>query len=146
MSQPQIIDLLHRASQLVENAYVTAAPDDGLTPRQLMALRFIASHPGCSQTDVVDNTGIDRSTLADILRRVLKRGLIERKRTKEDMRAYTINLSVPGERVLAAAEKTAKMTERGVMSKIAAPKQAALTAALTDLIAALEDAEAKKAA
>ena len=37
-----------------------------------------------SQTDIVRITGIDRSTLADIVRRLVQRGYLQRKRTRTD--------------------------------------------------------------
>ena len=43
----------------------------GLTPRQFAVLMTIAEEEGLTQTDLVDRTGIDRSTLADIVARLL---------------------------------------------------------------------------
>lgn len=143
----QLIDLLHRASQLTESAYIAASPDgNGMTPRQLLAVRYIADHPGCSQTDIVDTTGIDRSTLADMARRLLRSGYIERKRSKEDARAYQVKLTVHGQKALAASEKAASATEASVLAKLPQTKQRALVAALHDLIDALETPAVKAAA
>jgi DNA-binding MarR family transcriptional regulator len=56
----------------------------------------IAEEEGLTQTDLVERTGIDRSTLADIVARLLARGLIHRRRAKEDARAYAIKLTAQG--------------------------------------------------
>ena len=61
--------------------------DGDLTPRQLAVLVTVAQNEGLSQTGLVDRTGIDRSTLADIVRRMQRKGLLQRRRTKEDARA-----------------------------------------------------------
>src|SRR5215510_8853476 len=87
------IHLLHRASQAVEDAFASEVDIEGLTPRQLAVLTTIAQHEGLSQTGIVDRTGIDRSTLADIVRRLQKKGLLQRRRTKEDARAYAVKLT-----------------------------------------------------
>ncbi|MEQ1711924.1 MAG: MarR family transcriptional regulator, partial [Hyphomicrobium sp.] len=50
-----------------------------LTPRQYAVLITVAQNEGLSQTNLVDKTGIDRSTLADIVRRMLKKGLLQRR-------------------------------------------------------------------
>lgn len=143
----QLIDLLHRASQLTEEAYVASAPDGtGLTPRQLLALRFVSDHPLCSQTDIVENTGIDRSTLADIARRLMKGGMIERERSKDDARAYQLKISTSGKRALSASEKAASAVEAAILSKLPVTKQRALVAALHDLIDTLEKPVAVKEA
>jgi DNA-binding MarR family transcriptional regulator len=47
--------------------------DGDLTPRQLAVLVTVANNEGLSQTGLVDRTGIDRSTLADIVRRLQPR-------------------------------------------------------------------------
>ena len=60
----------------------------------------------------MDRTGIDRSTLADIVARLLARGLIQRKRAKEDGRAYAIKLTPQGARSLREAQPGADAGQR----------------------------------
>ena len=74
-----------------------------LTPRQFAVLVTVSQNEGLSQTHLVERTGIDRSTLADIVRRMLKKGLLQRRRTKEDARAYAVKLTEEGWRVLRSA-------------------------------------------
>ena len=62
---------------------------------------IVAEEEGLTQTDLVERTGIDRSTLADIVARLLGRGLIQRRRAKEDARAYAIKLTAQGAKGLA---------------------------------------------
>ena len=92
--------LLHKAGQFATEVFAEKVGHDGLTPRQFAVLSVVERHQGLSQTDLVDVTGIDRSTLADIVRRMLKKGLLSRRRTKEDQRAYAIRLSPEGQGVL----------------------------------------------
>ena len=54
----------------------------GLTPRQLAVLITVSQTEGQSQTGLVERTGIDRSTMADIVRRMQRKGLLKRRRTK----------------------------------------------------------------
>ncbi len=79
----------------------------GVTATQAQVLCALLNSEGGSQTILVSKTGIDRSTLADVVRRLLKRGLIARKRTKEDQRAYAVRLTPEGR---ALAEKVCKTT------------------------------------
>jgi hypothetical protein len=83
--------LLHRAGQCAADIFSSEARTSGLTPRQFAVLMVVADEEGLTQTDLVERTGIDRSTLADIVARLLGRGLIQRRRAKEDARAYAIN-------------------------------------------------------
>lgn len=96
---------LHRAEQIVADLWRQAAYSAGLgamTLRQAAVIEFIsgfsdaASPP--SQTDIVDRSDVDRSTLADVIRRLEKSGHIERRRTKHDARAYAIKLTALGQR------------------------------------------------
>ena len=66
--------LIHRAGQRATDIFQAEARDSGLTPRQFAVLMTIAEEEGLTQTDLVDRTGIDRSTLADIVARLLARG------------------------------------------------------------------------
>jgi len=79
--------LLHRAGQCAADIFALEARASGLTPRQFAVLMVVAEEEGLTQTDLVERTGIDRSTLADIVGRLLSHGLIQRRRAKEDARA-----------------------------------------------------------
>ena len=89
-----------------------------LTPRQYAVLVTVSLHEGLSQTHLVDKTGIDRSTLADIVRRMLKKGLLQRRRTKEDARAYAVKLSDEGWRTLKAADPVARRVDDKILSML----------------------------
>jgi hypothetical protein len=89
------IHLLHRAHQAVGQIFTIGMQTNGLTARQLAVLVAVVENEGLSQTDLVERTGIDRSTVADIVKRLKGKGLLQRKRTKEDARAYAVKLS-PG--------------------------------------------------
>ena len=93
--------LLHRAGQCAADIFASEARASGLTPRQFAVLMIVADEEGLTQTDLVERTGIDRSTLADIVARLLGRGLIQRRRAKEDARAYAIKLTPQGAKALA---------------------------------------------
>jgi DNA-binding MarR family transcriptional regulator len=78
---------------------------------------------GLSQTELVEKTGIDRSTLADIVRRMLKKGYLQRRRTKEDARAYAVKLTDEGWNALKAADPLVKRVDDKILSTLASPQQ-----------------------
>ncbi|MBI4725422.1 MAG: winged helix DNA-binding protein, partial [Rhodomicrobium sp.] len=63
-------------------------------------------------------TGIDRSTLADVVQRLLRRGVIERERTSEDGRTYAVSLSAEGRELLEAIKPHARRADRAVLARI----------------------------
>ena len=83
-----VLHLLHRAGQAADEIFAKEMGRSDLTPRQYAVLVVLAAHENSSQTDIVNATGIDRSTLADIVKRLVDRGLLARRRSKLDARAY----------------------------------------------------------
>ena len=64
-----------------------------LTKQQFTLLCALEQNDGASQTTLVEITGIDRSTLAEMVRRMLEKGLLSRERTEEDQRANAVAIS-----------------------------------------------------
>lgn len=115
--------LIHRAGQCATDIFQVEARASGLTPRQFAVLTTIAEDEGLTQTDLVERTGIDRSTLADIVARLLTRGLIQRRRAKEDGRAYAIKLTSQGWRGLREAEPGAAAADSRLLAALPASKR-----------------------
>jgi DNA-binding MarR family transcriptional regulator len=111
-----IIHLLHRASQRASEIFAQETRDFDLTARQYAVITTVAQHEGLSQTDLVRLTGIDRSTLADVVQRLLKRGVIQRERTTEDGRTYAVRLSAEGRELLEAIKPYARRADRLVLA------------------------------
>ena len=112
------IHLLHRAGQCAGDIFHAEMKDGDLTPRQLAVLMTVAQNEGLSQTGLVDRTGIDRSTLADIVRRMQRKGMLQRRRTKEDARAYAVKLTDEGRRVLRIAEPLSKRVDERILDAL----------------------------
>lgn len=115
--------LLHRAGQCATDLFLAAARDSGLTPRQYAMLTTIAEEEGLTQTELVARTGIDRSTLADIVARLIGRGLIQRRRAKGDARAYAIKLTAQGAKALRDAEPGASATDSQLLATLPPAKR-----------------------
>jgi DNA-binding MarR family transcriptional regulator len=134
--KPSLLALLHRANQIATERFDGELGDRNLTPRQLQVLAALDLRKGASQTLIVDVTGIDRSTLADIVQRLLKHGLIRRRRSKEDARAYAVQLTDDGHRVLAASLPVLERLEKNLIAALPADKRADFLSALEHFIAA----------
>ncbi|WP_137388356.1 MarR family winged helix-turn-helix transcriptional regulator [Rhodoligotrophos defluvii] len=110
--------LLKRAAQYASNLFADQIGYSGLTHRQFTVLLAVAQNEGASQTQLVRITGIDRSTLADLVARLLKHGYLQRKRTREDGRTNAIKLSAAGRRALQAAQPGAALVDREIVNAI----------------------------
>jgi MarR family transcriptional regulator, temperature-dependent positive regulator of motility len=127
--------LLRRAEQRAMSIYTKEVGASGLTPRQYVVLTAVAAYEGQTQTDLVNATGIDRSTLADMIARMIDNGLLARERTKGDGRANSVTLTTAGKRQLTAT--TAKV--RNAEKRIVAPVPTSKRGMLMDCLLALGD-------
>jgi MarR family transcriptional regulator, temperature-dependent positive regulator of motility len=134
------IHLLHRAGQCAGDIFADEMAGDGLTPRQFAVLVAVAGNEGQSQTDLVEQTGIDRSTLADIIRRMLKKGLLSRKRTKTDARAYAVRLTQQGRDSLNAAQPGAKNADARVLAALPPGKRDEFLTLLAAIVKSIDRA------
>ena len=102
--------LLHRVHQRATELFQEKMAGIDLTARQYVVLVTAGQQDGASQQDIIDATGIDRSTVSQIMQTMIRKGLLKRKRTKEDARAYAITVTEHGRDVL----KTSEMIVTGV--------------------------------
>ena len=139
-----LLHLLHRASQVASDIFAEEQRTGSITPRQFVVLAAVASSEGLNQTEIVDRTGIDRSTMADIVRRLLRKGLLSRKRTIEDERAYAVKLTAQGQTVLEQTRATARRSENRLLAALATHSQVELIVSLHKLIQVLQHRPAQK--
>jgi DNA-binding MarR family transcriptional regulator len=130
------LHLLHRVGQCAADAF--AAEIGEITPRQLAVLVTLAAGDGASQQELADTTGVDRSTMADIVRRLQRKGLLQRRRTSEDRRAYAVKLTDAGRRVLRTAEPIARRVDDQLLKALPDKQREAFIAALASIVETLQ--------
>ncbi len=114
--QRSIIHLLRRVDQCAAQLYSTESSETDLTLRQLAILTAISEREDLSQTDLVTMTGIDRSTVAGIVSRLIRKGLLERRRSPSDGRAYCVRLSRRGAKAVAGADRLYTRIEKKLLA------------------------------
>jgi DNA-binding MarR family transcriptional regulator len=133
--------LLHRATQQADHALHLEVAGKSMpvhvTIRQYVTLRAVADSETINQTGLTEATGIDRSTLADIVRRLQEAGLIERQRSPHDRRSYAIGLRLPGVTALSDYEDAVARADRRVLGSVPSRLRAPLVEALTAIIKAV---------
>jgi DNA-binding MarR family transcriptional regulator len=124
-----VTHLLHRSLQLALDLHAEAGPAE-ITQRQYTVLAAAATVDGQTQNDLVRATGIDRSTLADLVARMLAKGLLERQRSATDARANTVRLSDAGRQALSASSGPATAADEKLLSYLPAKKRDSFLKAL----------------
>lgn len=147
--------LLHRAQQMAANKSAAALKSAGITLRQFSVLSAISEEEGVSQSKLVDITGIDRSTLADMAARMEATKLIKRVQSKTDARAKSLTLMTAGRKALQKATPGVLDADVSLLDAIAVSRRGTFLKTLTALAeegeaaaapAAPKKAVAKKAA
>ncbi len=92
--------LLRRNHQRAHDIYLELVGPDGPTRQQVSVLLALAQHEGISQRRVTELTGLDKSTLKEMLGRLISRGLVGRRRNKRDSRAWELTITTAGVNLL----------------------------------------------
>ena len=129
-----ITHLLHRACQCADDKFAEAMGGTHLTARQLVVLKIVDDLDRPSQVDICDRSGIDRSTLADIVRRLIQKGFIARRRTREDARRYALRLTDEGQRALDHAVPLARDADSKLILALTPPQRQQFSGALQAIL------------
>lgn len=130
--------LLRRAEQFAADMFARSELRDGVTLRQSVLLAAIAESEGASQSDLVRMTGVDRSTLAEMIARMERRGLIARAAARDDGRAKSVRLTAQGRRRLDSAVPAMKDVDRALLAAVPAASRPMLKGLLASLAAAAD--------
>lgn len=133
-----VTHLLHRVLQLALDYHAEASGPAGLTQRQYTVLAAAGAADGVSQSDLVRATGIDRSTLADLVARMISKGLLERERSATDARANTVRLSANGRAALSEGGRPAARSDARLLNLLPQKKRDSFVKTLTTLAAAAD--------
>ena len=109
--------LLRRCHQRSQEIFARHVGDD-LTRQQVALLIAVAQNPGASQRDLVAATGIDKSTLQEMLGRLVSRGWAMRERNPDDRRAWTIRITDGGTALLSRHRAAFDRTQREILAPL----------------------------
>lgn len=125
--------LLHRVLQLALDIYAEESGSGGITQRQFAVLAAVAENQGVTQTGLVRATGIDRSTLADMVARMITKGHLERQRSDQDARANTVSLTPAGAAVLEESRPKVAMADARILALLKPSKREGFLELLADM-------------
>ena len=117
--------LIRRSQQRAVDLFVDEVGEDGPNPRQFAVLVNVFLSPGLSQTALVKASAIDRSTLTEVLRRMIDKGMITKTRTKEDQRANALYITDVGTRLLENAVEATQRAQQRMLAPLPETERAA---------------------
>jgi len=138
--------LLHRAQQFAADRFNEATGGVQITQRQFAVLTAVSEEEGLTQTRLVKVTGIDRSTLAELVARMTSKGLLIREKAPGDARANAVRFTDEGRKLYETALEGAKAADAAILEALAKNKRASFVENLTRIARTIElDEEALKA-
>jgi DNA-binding MarR family transcriptional regulator len=135
--------LLRRCVQYANDLFSREPAASDLTKQQFTVLAAVEQNEGVSQTDLVGLTGIDRSTLAEMIRRMIDKGLLDRERTETDQRANAVRIAPAGRKALRSARSASERVERQLLAGLSATDRGKLMKILTTMVAQAETGESE---
>ena len=133
--------LLKRAAQYAADIYMGEVGASGLTQRQFTVLLAVDQNDGITQTALVKLTGIDRSTLADLVARLAAQGYVQRRRDKDDGRANLVRITTVGKKALRSVQPGAEEVDKAILAAIPNSQRKAFLDGLACLAQKLDDIE-----
>lgn len=110
---------IHRLGQQIGRDLAAAQESAQLahpfTVPQMLLLEAVCNAPNSNQSQLVNLTGIDRSTLSDMAARLVAEGVMTRKRdVKIDARAYSIHVTANGSKLFYEQRPMLVKVEKGL--------------------------------
>jgi DNA-binding MarR family transcriptional regulator len=111
---------LRMAQVAVFRNFLRAFKPFDLRPGHYSALKLIAVNPGMRQQRLGETLEIKRPNLVLLVADLERRGWIERRRSRSDMRSYALHLTAEGEALVRTADEAHEAHEaqlRGILGK-----------------------------
>jgi DNA-binding MarR family transcriptional regulator len=131
--------LIRRLHQIHLALFAEVCGEFGVTPVQYSILTVASAKPGLDQAAMANEVGVDRATMADVLARLERRGLVRRSRAARDARLKLVHVTVAGKRLLTRMDQHARDAHERTISPLPPAERAAFIDALVRLVEAGND-------
>ena len=120
---PSPLHALHRAAQRADCLFARHGGAGNITPRQFVVLEAVSLADGMNQVQIMKATGIDRSSTAELVTRLVSLKWLHRHRSKRDMRSYVVHLTEAGRERLAVGRAAAHAANEELLSVLPASQR-----------------------
>ncbi|WP_322028934.1 MarR family winged helix-turn-helix transcriptional regulator [Paraburkholderia sp. J76] len=109
-----------------------------ITSVQYAALEILLEKPGINQRQLGDDLDVDRSTIADLVARMVRNGLVRRSDDPLDKRSYVLFLTAAGKKQLAILRPRVEEVEHILTARLNVSERLELRRLLLALLPPLE--------
>lgn len=131
--------MLKKIGEASFKAFAARTAEHGLHPMHFGLLQMLAAEGAISQQELGARLGIDPSSMVARMDVLEKRGLIERRRSPEDRRAYEIALTAEGREVVATLRRAAAAHSRRFFRALSPEERDQLNALLAKVAATVDE-------
>lgn len=128
--------LVRRLHQINYALFFEECAEFNITPVQYALVTTLSLNPDMDQISLGREVGIDRTNVADVLRRLERRGLVERRKAEHDRRAVLARLTKDGERIMRDMFSAMQRAQARLVEPLPPDERAAFMAALLRLVEA----------
>lgn len=128
--------LIRRLHQIHYALFFEECAAFGITPVQYGLLTILSTSPDADQVTLANALGIDRTNVADVLRRLEQGGLIRRRRSVEDRRMVLARLTPQGEDMVERMHPFMARAQERLLSELSGAERDAFLATLMRLLEA----------
>jgi len=113
--------IAHQATAGMQRAL--RAAELGLAATEARTLRFVARHPGCTQSDIVRESGRDKAQIARVVKVLLERGEIQRLADEAGAQRHRLAVTPQGEATHRQAESLRAAVAQGMVDELSAKER-----------------------
>jgi len=116
--------LIRRLQQIAVAVFMSKTQDFDITPVQYSALLALRNHPGIDQTTLMQIIAFDRSTIGEVVTRLVRKGLIKRTIGKRDRRTRRLQLTPAGRRLLTRMKSVNEEVQQLILAPLSPSERA----------------------
>ena len=132
-----IVDGFRRILRTLRISAQTTQSELGVSAAQLYVLRHLADKAGASISELAKETLTDRSSVADVVERLVERGLAERSPHPADRRRASVRITQPGADLVKESGPAPMDLLIEALKALPVRDRQALSRLITDLVAAM---------
>lgn len=126
--------LLNRSAQILRERLADALTPLSLSFQEYVVLRMVEMEVSETQQGVGRRTGIDRTSMVDIVDRLEERELVDRVKDEKDRRRLKLLLTPRGRKTLAHAKRIAEKEHKAFLEPLSQEEWAMVRGCLVKLI------------
>ena len=126
--------LIRRLQQIAVALFMSETKEFDVTPVQYAALLAISLHPGIDQTALVNIIAFDRSTIGDVVARLVAKRLIKRAQGERDGRTKVLQVTPAGHQLLREIEPRVRAAQRHILAPLTSSERTEFKKMLQKLV------------